>query len=151
MAAPTLRQQRLWKLLSLVPLVFGTLESPSMPWCSVPLGVAESILPPTSCRRAAQIRQTDGGDHGGAADRHPRLPGGLWFAPIIEGPAGVILLLILPPMGMLLTALVWNYLPGARPHLAAEGWHAILYPCVAVHRLGRLRPEPHHRERLHAR
>ena len=36
---------------------------------------------------------------------------GLWLAPIIENPARVILLLILLPEGMLLTALVWNYLP----------------------------------------
>ena len=65
---------------------------------------------------------------------------------------GVILLLILLPMGMLLTALVWNYLPERGRTWLPEGLarHSA-YPRAAVHRLGRLSPEPHHRERLHAR
>ena len=66
---------------------------------------------------------------------------------------GVILLLILLPMGMLLTALVWNYLPErvAAPG-CREGWHAILLiPVLLFIGWARLRLEPHHRERLHAR
>ena len=35
-------------------------------------------------------------------------------------------LLLLLPMGMLLTALVWNYLPERGKSWLPEGWHAIL-------------------------
>lgn len=38
----------------------------------------------------------------------------------------MILLLILLPMGMLLTALVWNDLPERGRTWLPEGWHAIL-------------------------
>lgn len=99
--------------LSLVPLVFGTLKASFYAMVfAVPLGVAGAIY--TAYFMSAGLRKyvkptveimaalptviwASGGSVAGAHHRGA-LP-------------GVILLLILLPMGMLLTALLWNYLP----------------------------------------
>ena len=115
--------------LSLVPLVFGTLKASFYAMVfAVPLGVAGAIY--TAYFMSAGLRKYVKP----TVEIMAALPtvilgflAGLWLAPIIEGALpGVILLLILLPMGMLLTALVWNYLPERGRTWLPEGWHAIL-------------------------
>ncbi|MBP8190137.1 MAG: phosphate ABC transporter permease, partial [Aeromonas sp.] len=115
--------------LSLVPLVFGTLKASFYAMLfAVPLGVAGAIY--TAYFMSAGLRKYVKP----TVEIMAALPtvilgflAGLWLAPIIEGALpGVILLLLLLPMGMLLTALVWNYLPERGKSWLPEGWHAIL-------------------------
>ncbi|HEA3085840.1 ABC transporter permease subunit [Aeromonas dhakensis] len=115
--------------LSLVPLVFGTLKASFYAMVfAVPLGVAGAIY--TAYFMSAGLRKYVKP----TVEIMAALPtvilgflAGLWLAPIIEGALpGVVLLLILLPMGMLLTALVWNYLPERGKAWLPEGWHAIL-------------------------
>ncbi|WAF69291.1 ABC transporter permease subunit [Aeromonas dhakensis] len=115
--------------LSLVPLVFGTLKASFYAMVfAVPLGVAGAIY--TAYFMSAGLRKYVKP----TVEIMAALPtvilgflAGLWLAPIIEGALpGVVLLLILLPMGMLLTALVWNYLPERGKSWLPEGWHAIL-------------------------
>ena len=115
--------------LSLVPLVFGTLKASFYAMVfAVPLGVAGAIY--TAYFMSAGLRKYVKP----TVEIMAALPtvilgflAGLWLAPIIEGALpGVILLLVLLPMGMLLTALLWNYLPERGKSLLPEGWHAIL-------------------------
>ncbi|EKP0262001.1 ABC transporter permease subunit [Aeromonas sobria] len=115
--------------LSLVPLVFGTLKASFYAMMfAVPLGVAGAIY--TAYFMSAGLRKYVKP----TVEIMAALPtvilgflAGLWLAPIIEGALpGVILLLILLPMGMLLTALLWNYLPERGKTWLPEGWHAIL-------------------------
>ncbi|MNO57770.1 Phosphate transport system permease protein PstC [compost metagenome] len=115
--------------LSLVPLVFGTLKASFYAMLfAVPLGVAGAIY--TAYFMSAGLRKYVKP----TVEIMAALPtvilgflAGLWLAPIIEGALpGVILLLLLLPMGMLLTALVWNYLPERGRSWLPEGWHAIL-------------------------
>lgn len=115
--------------LSLVPLVFGTLKASFYAMMfAVPLGVAGAIY--TAYFMSAGLRKYVKP----TVEIMAALPtvilgflAGLWLAPIIEGALpGVILLLVLLPMGMLLTALVWNYLPERGKSWLPEGWHAIL-------------------------
>ncbi|WP_447737917.1 ABC transporter permease subunit [Aeromonas veronii] len=115
--------------LSLVPLVFGTLKASFYAMVfAVPLGVAGAIY--TAYFMSAGLRKYVKP----TVEIMAALPtvilgflAGLWLAPIIEGALpGVILLLILLPMGMLLTALLWNYLPERGKSWVPEGWHAIL-------------------------
>ncbi|MFM5068932.1 ABC transporter permease subunit [Aeromonas veronii] len=115
--------------LSLVPLVFGTLKASFYAMVfAVPLGVAGAIY--TAYFMSAGLRKYVKP----TVEIMAALPtvilgflAGLWLAPIIEGALpGVILLLILLPMGMLLTALLWNYLPERGKSCLPEGWHAIL-------------------------
>jgi phosphate transport system permease protein len=112
-----------------VPLVFGTLKASFYAMVfAVPLGVAGAIY--TAYFMSAGLRKYVKP----TVEIMAALPtvilgflAGLWLAPIIEGALpGVILLLILLPMGMLLTALVWNYLPERGRTWLPEGWHAIL-------------------------
>ncbi|HHQ4556304.1 phosphate ABC transporter permease [Aeromonas hydrophila] len=115
--------------LSLVPLVFGTLKASFYAMVfAVPLGVAGAIYTAyfMSVGLRKYVKPT--------VEIMAALPtvilgflAGLWLAPIIEGALpGVVLLLILLPMGMLLTALIWNYLPERGKSWLPEGWHAIL-------------------------
>ncbi|ABO89608.1 ABC transporter permease subunit [Aeromonas salmonicida] len=115
--------------LSLVPLVFGTLKASFYAMMfAVPLGVAGAIY--TAYFMSAGLRKYVKP----TVEIMAALPtvilgflAGLWLAPIIEGALpGVVLLLVLLPMGMLLTALVWNYLPERSKSWLPEGWHAIL-------------------------
>ncbi|WP_421237064.1 ABC transporter permease subunit [Aeromonas jandaei] len=115
--------------LSLVPLVFGTLKASFYAMVfAVPLGVAGAIY--TAYFMSAGLRKYVKP----TVEIMAALPtvilgflAGLWLAPIIEGSLpGVVLLLILLPAGMLLTALVWNYLPERSRTWLPEGWHAIL-------------------------
>ncbi|MGY3895447.1 phosphate ABC transporter permease [Aeromonas enterica] len=115
--------------LSLVPLVFGTLKASFYAMMfAVPLGVAGAIY--TAYFMSAGLRKYVKP----TVEIMAALPtvilgflAGLWLAPIIEGALpGVVLLLILLPMGMLLTALIWNYLPERGRSWLPEGWHAIL-------------------------
>ncbi|PNO61645.1 ABC transporter permease subunit [Aeromonas hydrophila] len=115
--------------LSLVPLVFGTLKASFYAMVfAVPLGVAGAIY--TAYFMSAGLRKYVKP----TVEIMAALPtvilgflAGLWLAPIIEGALpGVVLLLILLPMGMLLTALIWNYLPDRGKSWLPEGWHAIL-------------------------
>ncbi|WP_338884234.1 ABC transporter permease subunit [Aeromonas hydrophila] len=115
--------------LSLVPLVFGTLKASFYAMVfAVPLGVAGAIY--TAYFMSAGLRKYVKP----TVEIMAALPtvilgflAGLWLAPIIEGALpGVVLLLILLPMGMLLTALIWNYLPERGKSWLPEGWHAIL-------------------------
>ncbi|WP_429021438.1 ABC transporter permease subunit [Aeromonas allosaccharophila] len=115
--------------LSLVPLVFGTLKASFYAMVfAVPLGVAGAIY--TAYFMSAGLRKYVKP----TVEIMAALPtvilgflAGLWLAPIIEGALpGVILLLVLLPMGMLLTALLWNYLPERGKSWLPEGWHAIL-------------------------
>ncbi|HHQ4474220.1 MULTISPECIES: ABC transporter permease subunit [Aeromonas] len=114
--------------LSLVPLVFGTLKASFYAMVfAVPLGVAGAIY--TAYFMSAGLRKYVKP----TVEIMAALPtvilgflAGLWLAPIIEGALpGVVLLLILLPMGMLLTALIWNYLPERGKSWLPEGWHAI--------------------------
>lgn len=115
--------------LSLVPLVFGTLKASFYAMVfAVPLGVAGAIYTAyfMSVGLRKYVKPT--------VEIMAALPtvilgflAGLWLAPIIEGALpGVVLLLILLPIGMLLTALIWNYLPERGKSWLPEGWHAIL-------------------------
>ncbi|CAD7547397.1 ABC transporter permease subunit [Aeromonas hydrophila] len=115
--------------LSLVPLVFGTLKASFYAMVfAVPLGVAGAIY--TAYFMSAGLRKYVKP----TVEIMAALPtvilgflAGLWLAPIIEGALpGVVLLLILLPMGMLLTALIWNYLPERGKSWLPEGGHAIL-------------------------
>ncbi|MGL4932650.1 MAG: ABC transporter permease subunit [Aeromonas sp.] len=115
--------------LSLVPLVFGTLKASFYAMVfAVPLGVAGAIY--TAYFMSAGVRKYVKP----TVEIMAALPtvilgflAGLWLAPIIEGALpGVILLLLLLPLGMLLTALLWNYLPERGKLWLPEGWHAIL-------------------------
>lgn len=115
--------------LSLMPLVFGTLKASFYAMVfAVPLGVAGAIY--TAYFMSAGLRKYVKP----TVEIMAALPtvilgflAGLWLAPIIEGALpGVVLLLILLPMGMLLTALIWNYLPERGKSWLPEGWHAIL-------------------------
>lgn len=115
--------------LSLVPLVFGTLKASFYAMVfAVPLGVAGAIY--TAYFMSAGLRKYVKP----TVEIMAALPtvilgflAGLWLAPIIEGALpGVMLLLILLPMGMLLTALLWHYLPERGKSWLPEGWHAIL-------------------------
>ena len=115
--------------LSLVPLVFGTLKASFYAMVfAVPLGVAGAIY--TAYFMSAGLRKYVKP----TVEIMAALPtvilgflAGLWLAPIIEGALpGVVLLLILLPMGMLLTASIWNYLPERGKSWLPEGWHAIL-------------------------
>uniref|UniRef100_UPI000D6876BC phosphate ABC transporter permease n=1 Tax=Aeromonas caviae TaxID=648 RepID=UPI000D6876BC len=111
--------------LSLVPLVFGTLKASFYAMVfAVPLGVAGAIY--TAYFMSAGLRKYVKP----TVEIMAALPtvilgflAGLWPAPIIEGgPPGVDLLLVLLPMGMVLTALGGNYLPaGGRARLAGGG------------------------------
>ncbi len=141
--------------LSLVPLVFGTLKASFYAMVfAVPLGVAGAIY--TAYFMSAGLRKYVKP----TVEIMAALPtvilgflAGLWLAPIIEGSLpGVVLLLILLPAGMLLTALVWNYLPERSRTWLPEGWHAILLiPVLLFIGWGGVRTEPAHRECLYAR
>ncbi|PJG59270.1 ABC transporter permease subunit [Aeromonas cavernicola] len=115
--------------LSLVPLVFGTLKAAFYAMVfAVPLGVAGAVY--TAYFMSAGLRKYVKP----TVEIMAALPtvilgflAGLWLAPIIEGALpGIVLLLILLPMGMLLTALLWHYLPERGKSWLPEGWHAIL-------------------------
>ncbi|MGL5295288.1 MAG: phosphate ABC transporter permease [Aeromonas sp.] len=115
--------------LSLVPLVFGTLKASFYAMLfAVPIGVSGAIY--TAYFMSAGLRKYVKP----TVEIMAALPtvilgflAGLWLAPIIETALpGVMLLLILLPMSMLLTALVWNYLPERGKSWLPEGWQAIL-------------------------
>ncbi|MGL5948998.1 MAG: phosphate ABC transporter permease [Aeromonas sp.] len=122
--------------LSLMPLVFGTLKASFYAMLfAVPLGVAGAIY--TAYFMSAGLRKYVKP----TVEIMAALPtvilgflAGLWLAPIIEKTLpGVILLLLLLPLGMLLTALAWHAIPEARKRWVPEGWHAIvLIPVILL-------------------
>lgn len=59
---------------------------------------------------------------------------GLWLAPFVETHLpGIFSLLILTPIGILLTSFIWTQLPSTIRHLVPEGWvAALLIPVVLL-------------------
>ncbi|OXS17152.1 phosphate ABC transporter permease [Zobellella denitrificans] len=58
---------------------------------------------------------------------------GLWLAPLIESHLpGVVILLVLLPLSVLLTAFVWHHLPKQIKNAVPEGWQSVLLLPVVV-------------------
>lgn len=58
---------------------------------------------------------------------------GLWLAPFIEGNLpGIFSLLLLTPIGILLTSFIWTQLPAKARHLVPDGWLAALLVPVVI-------------------
>ncbi|MGR7921739.1 ABC transporter permease subunit [Zobellella denitrificans] len=58
---------------------------------------------------------------------------GLWLAPLIESHLpGVVILLVLLPLSVLLTAFVWHHLPKQVKNAVPEGWQSVLLLPVVV-------------------
>ena len=115
--------------LSLVPLAFGTLKASFYAMLfAVPLGVAGAIY--TAYFMSAGLRKVVKP----TVEIMAALPtvilgflAGLWLAPLIEDHLpGILLMLVLLPLGMLLTAMSWQGLPARLRQWVPEGWHAIV-------------------------
>ncbi len=114
---------------SLVPISFGTIKAAMYAMLfAVPIALAAAIY--TAYFMSSELRRVVKP----TVEIMEALPtvilgflAGLWLAPLIEEqlPA-VVVLLILLPLGILLTALGWTKLPAAIRHRIPEGSHSIL-------------------------
>ncbi len=120
---------------SLVPISFGTLKAAAYAMLfAVPIGLAAAIY--TAYFMAPSVRKVVKP----TVEIMEALPtvilgflAGLWLAPIIEDKLpGVVLLLILLPISIFVTAFVWHNIPKRIKNLVPAGWDSIiLVPVVA--------------------
>ncbi|MGY3867499.1 ABC transporter permease subunit [Aeromonas bivalvium] len=115
--------------LSLIPISFGTLKAAFYAMLfAVPLGIAGAIY--TAYFMSAGMRKFVKP----TVEIMEALPtvilgflAGLWLAPIVEDYLpGIFMMLIMLPLGMLLTALAWHGLPGKLNQCVPEGSQAVL-------------------------
>ena len=115
--------------LSLIPISFGTLKAAFYAMLfAVPLGIAGAIY--TAYFMSAGMRKFVKP----TVEIMEALPtvilgflAGLWLAPIVEDYLpGIFMMLIMLPLGMLLTALAWHGLPGKLKQCVPEGSQAVL-------------------------
>ncbi len=121
---------------SLAPLAFGTLKAAFYAMLvAVPLGVAAAVY--TAYFMAPGMRRIVKP----TVEIMEALPtvilgflAGLWLAPVVEAYLpGFVALLILTPLGVLVAALLWWFLPKRVRFLVPEGWEsALLVPVVIV-------------------
>lgn len=121
---------------SLTPLVFGTLKAAFYAMLvAMPLALMGAIY--TAYFMAPTMRQYVKP----AIELMGALPtvilgflAGLWLAPFIEEHlAGLFALLMLVPLGVMVFAYVWQYLPKAWSQKIPEGWEAaVLIPVILV-------------------
>ncbi|MGI0120048.1 ABC transporter permease subunit [Zooshikella sp. RANM57] len=122
--------------LSLMPLSFGTLKAAFYAMLlAAPLAICGAIytayfMAPAMRRKVKPI-----------IELMEALPtvilgflAGLWLAPFVENTlAGIFVLLLFMPIGMLLFAYIWAQLPGSIRHRIPDGWQAaILIPVVLL-------------------
>lgn len=121
--------------LSLVPLAFGTIKASFYAMLfAVPLGVAGAVY--TAYFMSPGLRKVVKP----TVEIMAALPtvilgflAGLWLAPLVEDNLpGVVLLLVVLPLGMLLTAMAWQTLPERMRQRVPEGWQAILLVPVLI-------------------
>ncbi|NVK25818.1 MAG: ABC transporter permease subunit [Gammaproteobacteria bacterium] len=121
---------------SLVPISFGTLKAAMYAMLfAVPIGLAAAVY--TAYFMAPNVRQIVKP----TVEIMEALPtvilgflAGLWLAPVIEeNLPGVILLLIMLPIAIFITAFVWFKLPRKIKESMPTGWDSIiLLPVVAI-------------------
>jgi len=115
--------------MSLMPLTFGTLKAAFYAMLmAAPLAICGAIY--TAHFMAAGLRRKIKP----LIELMEALPtvilgflAGLWLAPFVETHLpGIFSLLILTPIGILLTSFLWTQLPSRFRHLIPEGWIAVL-------------------------
>jgi len=121
---------------SLVPISFGTLKAAMYAMLfAVPIGLSAAIY--TAYFMAPNVRKIVKP----TVEIMEALPtvilgflAGLWLAPVIEQHLpGVVLLLILLPISILLTAFAWHNLPQKIKNTVPQGWDSIiLLPVVVI-------------------
>jgi phosphate transport system permease protein len=120
---------------SLVPLTFGTIKAAFYAMMiAVPLAIMGAIY--TAYFMSPKMR----GLVKPSIEIMEALPtvilgflAGLWFAPYVEEHLLAILsMLIVFPVGLILFAWGWTYLPGRIRHLVPDGWHAALLIPVII-------------------
>ncbi|MGD8572024.1 MAG: ABC transporter permease subunit [Gammaproteobacteria bacterium] len=122
--------------LSLTPLVFGTLKGALYALMfAIPLAILGAIY--TAYFMAPRMRRMVKP----SIETMEALPtvilgflAGLWFAPFVEDHLpGIFSLLIVLPVGVLVTAYGWHLLPGPVRHRIPDGWTAaLLIPVIIV-------------------
>lgn len=121
--------------MSLTPLVFGTLKASFYAMLvAIPLSLFGAIY--TGYFMTSQVRQyvKPGIEIMGA------LPtvilgflAGLWLAPFVEMHlAGIFALLMIVPLGVMIFAYFWQYVPEKIRHQVPEGWDALVLVPVVV-------------------
>jgi len=121
---------------SLVPISFGTLKAAMYAMLfAVPIGLSAAIY--TAYFMAPNVRKFVKP----TVEIMEALPtvilgflAGLWLAPVIEDHLpGVVLLLILLPITIILTAFTWHNLPAKIKNAVPQGWDSIiLLPVVVI-------------------
>jgi len=121
---------------SLVPLTFGTIKAAFYAMMiAVPLAIMGAIY--TAYFMSPKMR----GLVKPSIEIMEALPtvilgflAGLWFAPYVEEHLLAILsMLFVFPVGLLVFAWAWTYLPGRIRHLVPDGWHAaLLIPVILL-------------------
>lgn len=121
---------------SLTPLAFGTLKAALYAMLfSIPLAILGAIYTAyfMDARMRAYVKPT--------IEMMGALPtvilgflAGLWLAPFIEkNLPGVVMLMLLLPVTMLISAYLWQYLPKQMRQCIPEGWEAaILIPIILL-------------------
>ncbi|MFH7564118.1 ABC transporter permease subunit [Oceanimonas smirnovii] len=122
--------------LSLVPISFGTLKAAFYALLfAVPIAIAGAVY--TAYFMSPGLRKVVKP----TVEIMEALPtvilgflAGLWLAPLIETHLpGVVLVLVLMPAAMLLTAFGWRFLPKRLRNAVPEGWHSlVLLPVVVL-------------------
>ncbi|MGF1688132.1 ABC transporter permease subunit [Photobacterium japonica] len=121
--------------LSLVPIVFGTLKAALYAlFFAIPMALAGAIYTAyfMSSRMRRVVKPT--------IELMEALPtvilgflAGIWLAPIVEMHLiGVLLLLVLLPLGMILAGAGWMVLPSRWRHRVPNGFHVLLLIPVSV-------------------
>ncbi|MFT6529877.1 MAG: phosphate transport system permease protein [Psychrosphaera sp.] len=120
---------------SLVPISFGTLKAAMYAMLfAVPIGLSAAIY--TAYFMAPNVRKIVKP----TVEIMEALPtvilgflAGLWLAPVIEQHLpGVVLLLILLPIAILLTAFAWHNLPQKIKNMVPQGWDSIILLPIVV-------------------
>ena len=120
---------------SLTPLVFGTLKGAFYAMLfAIPLAILGAIY--TAYFMAPKMRQMVKP----SIETMEALPtvilgflAGLWFAPFVESHLpGIFSLLLVLPVGVLIVAFCWQWLPGHIRHRVPDGWTAALLIPVVI-------------------
>jgi phosphate transport system permease protein len=120
---------------SLVPLSFGTLKAAFYAMLvAAPLAVLGAIYTAHFMHRDMRARMKP------TVEVMEALPtvilgflAGLWLAPFVERHLpGLLAMLLLVPLAMLLTGLLWRRAPGPWRHWVGRGWHALVLIPVVV-------------------
>lgn len=121
--------------LSLVPISFGTLKAAFYALLfAVPIAIAGAVY--TAYFMSPGLRKVVKP----TVEIMEALPtvilgflAGLWLAPLIETHLpGIVILLVLLPLSVLLTAFAWHHLPKAIKNTVPEGWQSVLLLPVVV-------------------